>query len=57
MTRHLISRFHHVVVLAALLLTLATAGLIIHQGAQQAAALEAPAAIQVADGWDDPTGG
>ncbi len=54
MIRHLISRSNQIVVLLALLLMLTTAVLVSTQPVQQAAA---PTAIQVVDGWGDPTGG
>lgn len=58
MIRHLISRSTQLVVLFVLLLTLATAVLTTTQlGQRLVAAKEAPIPVQVADGWDDPTGG
>ncbi|WP_420632385.1 hypothetical protein [Candidatus Leptofilum sp.] len=57
MTRHLISRFQQLVVLSVLMLTLATAVLTTTQLSQANIVDAAPAPVQVADGWDDPTGG
>lgn len=55
MIRHLISRFHQVVVLSVLLVMLATAVLLVSQPVT--AVLTAPTPIQLTDGWDDPVGG
>lgn len=57
MTRHLISRSRQFVVLVVLLLALATAVLTTTQHSQNHLAAFAPAPVQVADGWSDPTGG
>ena len=57
MTRHLISRSQQLVVLFVLLVALATAVLTTAQLNHKNLAVSAPAPVQVADGWDDPTGG